>query len=113
VFICHTGRINYFQKRTGGLFTKNYQRIEVTNDAYLTQLVRYIHKNPARHGIQKDFTTYPFSSYQQLLQDSPDFLSKEEVFYWFGGKNEFIQYHQDDETNPIEGKLLKIDEDDL
>jgi REP element-mobilizing transposase RayT len=112
LFICYTFRINYFQRRTGGLFTKNYQRIKVDNDNYLTQVVRYIHKNPCKHKIQKDFENYSYSSYKIIIKESPTLLNRDEVLNWFGSKDEFIRYHRDDQVDPTGFNFLNIEEDD-
>jgi len=100
------------QNRTGGLFTKNYQRIEVQDEEYLTQLVNYIHKNPVRHGIQKDYENYIYSSYKIILGDSKTILNREDVIHWFGGKNEFIKYHHSDNVDATGYNLLNIESDD-
>jgi len=112
LFICYTKRINFMQNRTGGLFTKNYQRILIENEEYLTRLVRYIHKNPVKHGIQIDFESYPYSSYRIIISESITHLSREDVIYWFGGKNDFISDHQSDMIDPKPFNLLNIEPDE-
>jgi REP element-mobilizing transposase RayT len=112
LFISHTIRINYMQRRTGSLFTKNYQRIEIDNDGYLNTLVNYIHKNPVKHGIYQDFENYPYSSFPAFIMANSSFISREEVFSWFGGKNAFIQFHKEDPLDPVEFTLMNIDEDE-
>ena len=87
------------QRRTGGLFTKNYQRIEVKNEKYLHVLVYYIHKNPRKHGVQSDFTNYSFSSYKTILSEYTTRIQREQVLQWYGGKKEFVQFHKLDEAD--------------
>jgi len=112
LFICYTKRINFLQNRTGGLFTKNYQRIEIQNEAYLSQLVNYIHKNPVKHRIQNNYATYKYSSYRIILSELPTNLYRDEVINWFGGKNEFILYHQSDMTDPRIFNLFNIENEE-
>jgi putative transposase len=112
LFICYTKRINFMQKRTGGLFTKNYQRIEIQDDAYLTQLVNYIHKNPVKHGIQSDFENYIYSSYRIIVGQSKTNLKREDVYQWFGGKKEFIYYHKSDLIDPKTFNIFNIENDE-
>lgn len=112
LFICHTKRINAMQKRTGGLFTKNYQRIEIKDEFYLTHLINYIHKNPVKHGIQNDFENYPYSSFRVIISESVTNLNRNDVLAWFGGKNEFIMYHQSDTLDETTINHLNIEADD-
>jgi REP element-mobilizing transposase RayT len=109
LFLCYAHRINYNKKRTGGLFTKSYQRIEIQDEAYLLNLVNYIHKNPVRHGVNQDFKTYLYSSYRSLVSEAPTYLDQNDVFSWFGGKKQFIQYHQNDLVDPSNYNLVNIE----
>jgi len=101
------------QNRTGGLFTKNFQRIEIQDEAYLTNVVNYIHKNPVKHGIQNNYESYIYSSYRIILSESVTHLSREDVLYWFGGKNEFIQFHHSDTIDPKTFNLFNIEDDEM
>jgi len=44
---------NHRHKRRGQLFQNRYKSILCQEDAYLTELVRYIHLNPIRAGLVK------------------------------------------------------------
>ena len=46
---------NHRHKRSGQLFQNRYKSILCQEDAYLTELVRYIHLNPDRGGNGKEF----------------------------------------------------------
>ena len=113
LFICHTQRINFMQKRTGGLFTKSYQRIEIQEEAYLKQLVIYIHKNPVKHGIENNYKSYIYSSYKVFLSESKTQLEKQETLDWFGGINEFLLAHQEDLTDPKSFGLLNVEDHEI
>jgi putative transposase len=109
LFICYTYRINSMHQRTGGLFTKNYQRIEIHDEIYMTELINYIHKNPIKHGVQSTFENYLYSSYRIILSDSETNLMREDVISWFGGRKGFIDYHNSDLIDPREFTLLNLE----
>ena len=92
-FNSYAKSINKAYGRTGALFQRPFGRIEVTSDAYYTQLVYYIHLNPQKHGFKSDFRIYPYSSFHILLSNDPTFLDRTEVMSWFGGREEFIEAH--------------------
>jgi REP element-mobilizing transposase RayT len=103
-FNSYTKAINKACYRTGGLFEGPFRRIEVDTDEYLIQLLLYIHLNPQRHGIVKDFEKYPHTSYRLLISDGDTFLKKEEVLDWFGSKESYVQAHRSyrDESHPTQ-----------
>ncbi len=85
--------INKQENRSGSLFTKYFRRILIKDDDYLKYLIFYIHFNPEKHQICNDFSKYNNSSYQLLLSDSKTILNREEVFEWFGSRQDFIDFH--------------------
>ena len=93
-FNCYTKAINKACFRTGGLFEGPFGRTEVDTEEYLVQLLLYIHLNPQRHGIVKDFEKYSHSSYRLLISDENTFLRRDEVLGWFGSKESYIQAHR-------------------
>jgi putative transposase len=54
----------------GQLFRGRYKAIVVGEDAYLLQLVRYIHRNPVRAGIVDKAEQYAWSSHKGYLSDA-------------------------------------------
>jgi len=40
-----------------------------------------------------NFINYPHSSYQSMINNSSTQLQREELFEYFGGRNEFIEFH--------------------
>lgn len=87
--------INKANNRTGGLFEEPFRRILVDTDAYFTELVYYIHHNPQRHGFVKDFKVYPHSSYHSHLSQAVTRLRRDEVWDWFGSRDQFEKFHFD------------------
>jgi putative transposase len=86
---------NKVHKRKGNLFYKPFKRIEVNKDSHFSQCIIYIHANPLKHEVAKDFTAYKWSSWQAFLSDSPTHILRAEVLEWFGNKERFIQTHKE------------------
>lgn len=63
----YTRWINRRQKRTGHLFQSRYKALLVDRDAYLVELVRYIHLNPVRAGLVSDPLDYQWSGHRAYL----------------------------------------------
>jgi putative transposase len=63
---------NKRHKRHGYLFQNRYKSIICQEDAYFTELVRYIHLNPIRAGIVKDveaLNRYKWSGHSALMDN--------------------------------------------
>ena len=67
-FNAYAKAINKAYQRTGSLFQHPFGRIQVDSQAYLLQLVRYIHRNPQKHGLVSDFREWPYSSYHTIVE---------------------------------------------
>ncbi len=108
--------INKTYGRTGSLFQQRFGRIEVKSDTHFLQLITYIHRNPQKHGVVKDFREWPFSSYHALISDRDTRLNRAEVLKWFDGDPvtnslaQFIEFH-DREVNEFE--ISPLVEDDF
>lgn len=59
--------INYTRSRTGHLFQGRYKALLVDADAYLLELVRYVHLNPVRAGATATPDEYPWSGHRGYL----------------------------------------------
>ncbi len=55
----YTRWINRREKRMGHLFQGRYKALLLDRDAYLLELVRYIHLNPVRAGLVEEPLDYP------------------------------------------------------
>ena len=64
----YTSWINRQLKRSGHLFQGRYKSVLVDADAYLLELVAYIHLNPVRAGMVATPTDYPWSSHLAYLR---------------------------------------------
>lgn len=103
LFNGYTQWFNNLHQRTGSLFETPFRRIEVDNDAYFSQLVSYIHRNPEKHGLVDDFKVYPYSSYWSFLGDKLTQLKRDDVLDWFGGKGTYVNFHK----NQVDTKRIK------
>ena len=83
-------RFNLRYDRSGHLFQNRYKSMACQEDAYLLELVRYIHLNPLRAGIVQqmdDLDRYHWSGHAVLLGewDLPG-QNRQEVFSYFSQK---------------------------
>jgi putative transposase len=70
----YAGTFNRRHKRTGHLFQNRYKSIVIEEEAYLLELVRYLHLNPLRAGVVSDLRRlgrYPWSGHAAVLGTVP------------------------------------------
>jgi putative transposase len=102
---------NKTYQRTGSLFQRPFGRVRVSTDAYLINLVHYIHFNPQKHGFVNDFREYPYSSYQTICSDMPTKLQRDRVLEWFDGRQSFERFHREHADEKTIAKLIGDDFD--
>jgi hypothetical protein len=85
--------------------------VEVTGDAHFTCLVAYIHRNPQKHRVVKDFRDWPHSSYQAYLSQEATCVKRDEVLALFGGRERFGAFHQADVDTGVIASLTVDDGD--
>lgn len=92
----YTQGFNRSHGRDGPLFRGRYKAILVDADAYLLQLVRYIHLNPIAAGLVKEPGAYPWSSHR-LYQSGKGlpWLACDEVLAHFKDTHAFERYVAD------------------
>jgi putative transposase len=91
----YTKTINNRFERIGKLFQHRFGRKEVISEVYFTRLIYYIHFNPQHHGLIDDFSDWPYSSYHSILSKSKTALQREEVLKWFGDRNWYLKFHEE------------------
>lgn len=81
----YTQRFNKKHKIDGSLFRGRFKSILVNSEEYLLELVRYIHRNPYKSGIEKKIGDYKWCSHKQYIKNvkSEDFLVVKEVLSRF------------------------------
>lgn len=99
-FNAYAKAINKAYGRTGSLFQHPFGRIQVNSHVYLLQLVRYIHRNPQKHGLVSDFCEWPYSSYHSIVSpetlkvSAPFEVLRHDVLSWFDTITGFTSAHQ-------------------
>lgn len=77
--------VNKKQKRIGHLFQGRYKAIMVDRDAYLLQLVRYIHLNPVRAKLVERPQDYAWSGHRAYLgEETLTWLTTDWIYGQFG-----------------------------
>ena len=81
-----TQRFNRIHGCDGALLRGRYKAIVVDKDAYLAQVVRYIHLNPLEAGLVREPQAYGWSSHRFYLRpkEAPKWLRVKEVMGEFG-----------------------------
>lgn len=99
LFNSYTKSYNKMYDRRGSLFIPNFKRKPIVSDDYYTTVIHYIHHNPVHHGFTKQVCEWPHSSYHALISDKPTRLKRAEVLEWFGSKDAFIKFINQDFNN--------------
>ncbi len=63
----YTQRFNRFHKKEGQLFRGRYKAVLVEDNSHLSEVLRYIHRNPLKAGIVETLNDYHWSSHQGYL----------------------------------------------
>ena len=107
-FISYSMSINKQEKRMGSLFIKNFKRKAILNDNNLLSVIYYIHHNPVHHKLTINIENYKWSSYLSILSDKPSKLAKEFILDYFGGKENFMEFHnQNHDEKEFESLLIE------
>ena len=106
LFNAYTKSINKSFNRHGALFERPFKRKHIDNDAYLQNVIKYIHYNPVNHGFCQHPIEYPWSSYLTCISEKPTKLKREKVISLFGNIDDLIQLHnQNEKFNDLEKYL--------
>lgn len=88
----YTRHLNRTRKTTGHWFQGRYKAILIEADAYLLQLVRYIHLNPIRAGIARAPEAYAWSSHRAYLgREHIPWLHTESILCHFSNREPAAQ----------------------
>ncbi|WP_299666999.1 transposase [uncultured Polaribacter sp.] len=107
LFNAYSKSINKKYGRSGSLFKDRFSRIKLDSEAYLKNLVLYIHLNPTHHNFIDDFRNYKYSSYHSILSDKSTDLLREFVIALFDDKQNFIDAHKIKEVSILESITLE------
>ncbi|PIQ48234.1 MAG: hypothetical protein COW03_11310 [Cytophagales bacterium CG12_big_fil_rev_8_21_14_0_65_40_12] len=90
----YTKAFNNQHNRKGALWIDYTKRFSIESNSYLTAAINYIHQNPVKHGFTKTTEDWPYSSYDSHLSHKATLLSRTDVLNWFGGVEEYINFHK-------------------
>jgi putative transposase len=93
-FNAYAKAINKAYDRTGSLFEHPFGRVLITSDRQFWNVIAYIHQNPQKHKFVKDFRDWKYSSYGIILSEKHTNLKRSEVLEWFGGKQSYLELHE-------------------
>lgn len=83
----YTQRFNRMAGRDGHLFRGRYKSILVEEEAYLVELMRYIHLNPVKAGLAKQPEQHEWSSHRYYMGGKVlDFLTTDRILSFFGNR---------------------------
>lgn len=109
---------NKKMNRSGHLFERRHRAILVQTDAYLKELVRYIHLNPLRAGMVDAIADYQWCSHRAYLNNNPPgWLTLNWVWSAFGeslveARHQYDRFMQTDGSTSILQKLRGGSDDD-
>jgi len=92
-FTGYTMAFNKYHHRQGSLFNHKFRRVLIDDIETLKDRIFYVHSNPVHHSLTKEFRDYKWSSYPIIVSGEPTIIKREEVLGIFGGKDQFIKYH--------------------
>lgn len=75
--------------RVGYVFRSRYYTQSILNEHHLFNCISYIHQNPSKAGIVKDFSEYKYSSYLEFLYKK-DLITSESIKLIFGSSEKYI-----------------------
>lgn len=82
----YTQEFNRQHRLDGQLFRGRYKSILIQEDGHLLEILRYIHRNALKTGLEKQLGDYPWSTYRAYLTDSSDWewLKRDTISSMFG-----------------------------
>ena len=87
---------NSKHRKVGHVFQGRYKAIVCQRDAYLLELIRYIHLNPVRAGMVKDPGRYPYSGHRAYLAGKTnETIEPRAVLSVLGGKARYREFLKD------------------
>jgi putative transposase len=93
LFNAYARYYNIRYHRHGSLFERPFKRKHIDSEAYLKQVVIYIHNNPVHHGICNHPVEYGWSSYLTCISEKPTKIKRETVLEWFETNDHFEPAH--------------------
>ena len=93
LFTAYSKNYNRLYGRCGNLFYRPFKRILVSDVDFVKSIILYIHKNPVKHLLTKNFKDFEWSSYYDYLNADSKITNIGKGIKVFGGLEEFNQLH--------------------
>lgn len=100
MFQSYAMAFNKQEGRVGTLFQTPFKRSWVDTEAYLMQMIYYIHFNPQKHGLIGDFRRYPYSSYPYYVKKTEGYWFHEDLLKIFESNKGFMDFHNQINDDP-------------
>ena len=89
---CYSQSFNKENSRHGALLESPFKRLKIDSDAYLKNLIVYIHLNPSE--LKENYLDFRFSSYLAILSNNKTNVKRDEVLKIFENLENFIYSHR-------------------
>ncbi len=90
----YAGWFNRKYNRTGYLQQGRYYSEPVEDIQYLLNVVKYIHYNPSKAGLESSpGTSYPWNSYTEYISSSNPLINPHPIIKFYNGIDNFISHH--------------------
>ena len=93
LFNSYTQSFNKQHNRSGSLFARPFNRIKISSEEYLINIVNYIHQNPVTHNYVNEIDDWTYSSYTSFLNNKSTKVNIEEILNLFNDIDNFIYFH--------------------
>ncbi len=97
--VSYAMRYNLKNNSIGHVFQDRFKSQPIEDDAYLMQVVRYIHQNPLKARMVSDVSEYEWSSYKtylcnEAIDEHPEML---DIMQYFDNSSEkYKAFHKRD-----------------
>lgn len=109
--ILYAQRFNRRTGHVGHVFQNRFASKPVESDAYLLDVVRYVHNNPVAAGLGS-VRDYPWSSYSEYVSSVPGFVKTGVVLDMIGGSEQFNQFLEDRTRHDPGASIMRAKTDD-
>ena len=95
----YTYYYNRKNKRSGPLMQGRYKAAGVDIDKQLKYLIRHLDREPEQGGLTPDFSTYPYSSCHEYLEENDNQITKQRLIRSFLSNSTNYSSFMDDEED--------------
>jgi putative transposase len=91
----YTKYFNTKTSRTGPLLQGVFKAVRIETDEQLLHVSRYIHLNPVVSNLVQIPEEYPYSSYNEFLQNTNEWCMPKAIMDFFGTENAYKKFVED------------------